>query len=182
MNSYLNSERPVRWGPTWSWRSTHTSVALETCVPGVTADMLIHAQYHVPNITSHYDASAKQMLVWDPVLKRTRPQMTACVRARQLKGFTKDLLKCVWHLPVGNRIQAHQAGVKITDVRLLQGDRSHTCRHTHTHTPCGVSIGSSRLVTDDGIWQVVRRWFLFFQKGKRLKAGGLIISSLLTET
>lgn len=44
---------------------------------------------------------------------------------------------------------------------------------THTHTYLDiVSIGSSRLVTDDGIWQVVRGWFLFLQKGKRLKAGG----------
>lgn len=136
----------------------------------------------ITTLALNWRASTGQMLVWDPVLKRTRPQMTACVRTRQIKGFTKDLLKCVWHLPVGNRIQARQAGVKITDVRLLQGDRSHTCRHTHTHTPCGVSIGSSRLVSDGGIWQVVRRWFLFFQKGKRLKAGGLIISSLLTET
>lgn len=60
--------------------------------------------------------------------------------------------------------------------------RSEPHLQAHTHTPCGVSIGSSRLVSDGGIWQVVRRWFLFFQKGKRLKAGGLIISSLLTET
>lgn len=88
----------------------------------------------ITTLALNWRASTGQMLVWDPVLKRTRPQMTACVRTRQIKGFTKDLLKCVWHLPVGNRIQARQAGVKITDVRLLQGDRSHTCRHTHTHT------------------------------------------------
>lgn len=138
--SYLNSEHPVRWGPTWSWHSTHTSVALETCVPGVTAEMLIHTHSNmcqillvITTLTLSWGAFTGGTLVWDPVLKRTRPQMTALVCARQIKGFTKMCLAsaggqsdtCAPGRSQNNRCTpAAQRGEKANGA---------TPAHTHTH-------------------------------------------------
>lgn len=93
----------------------------------------------ITTVTLNWRVFTGGMFVWDPVPKRTRPQTTAFVCARQIKGFTKMCLAsaagqsdtCAPGRSQNNRCTpAAQRGEKA---------RSHTCRRTHvlthTHTP-----------------------------------------------
>lgn len=64
-------------------------------------------------------------------LKRTGPQTTAFGRAKQIKGLTKMCLASAG----GQSDTRRQAGVKITDVRLLRsGEKRQMEPHLHTRT------------------------------------------------
>ena len=172
MYSYLSSGHPVRWGPTWSWHSTRTSAALERCVPVVT-DISCKA---VPNSKSW----TPSLMYWTVIPNYTAPhQMRAYV---YIQGRLKDLWQCVWHLLLGNWIQAGTGGEpesqnnrctptlhhKITDT-ITKGV---TVRCTSTHTFTGTlnryqGANEWRKHVAGGEW----KFFCSVSKEKGTKAG-----------